>query len=179
MALLTRARRWVNRHGIGHVKAPIPKHVENSDRGDKRAKRRGKHGNDLDMQITKDNRIVNTHWARPMVHDGFRDRAGKMPRGRMVRQMTWTEVRRLVAGRWPRRYRIRSIERALRHCARLGIVAVLEPKGDKRFREDWPWQHIAAVAEDVGATVSVRALPQNAAALEPARRAGFKAWEIR
>ena len=178
MALLTRARRWVNRHGIGHVKAPIPKHVENSDSGDRRAKRQGKRSNDLDMQITEDNRIVNTHWSRPMVQDGFRDPYGQIPPGRMVRNMTWAEVSRLVAGRFPRRYRIRSIEHALKHCARLGIVAVVEPKGDKRFAEDWPWQHIAAVAEDVGCTVSVRALPQNAAALEPARRAGFKAWEI-
>jgi glycerophosphoryl diester phosphodiesterase len=174
--LRTLARRLIR--GIGHVKAPTPKHVENSNRGDRRAKRQGKDGNDLDLQITKDNRIVNTHWARPMIRDGFRDPYGQIPRHRMVRQMTWAEVSRLVAGRWPRRYRIRSVEQALRHCARLGVVAVLEPKGDPRFRLDWPWQHIAAVAEDVGATVSVRALRENAAALEPARRAGFKAWEI-
>lgn len=179
MSLLTRARRWVNRHGIGHVKAPTPKHVENSNRGDRRAKRAGKRSNDLDMQITKDNRIVNTHWARPMMRDGFRDPYGQIKRGRMVRDMTWAEVSRLVAGRRPRRYRIRSIEDALKHCARLGIVAVVEPKGDRRFRQDWPWQHIRAVAEDVGCTVSVRALPENADALEPARRAGFEAWEIR
>ena len=37
---------------------------------------------------------------------------------------------------------------------------------------------IAEFAEDVGCTVSVYALPENAAALEPARRAGFQAWEI-
>jgi hypothetical protein len=178
MALRTRVRRWVNRHGIGHVKAPTPKHVENSNRGDRRAKRHGKRSNDLDMQITQDRRIVNTHWARPMIHDGFRDPHGEIPRGRMVRNMTWAEVSRLVAGRFPRRYKIRSIEQALRHCARVGIVAVLEPKGDRRFTEDWPWRHIAAVAEDVGCTVSVRALPENAAALKPARKVGFEAWEI-
>lgn len=176
MALLTRARRLI--HGIGHVEYPTPKHVENSDRGDRRARRQGKDGNDLDLQITKDNRIVNTHWARPMIKDGFRDPRSLIPPHKMVRELTWVQVSRLVAGRWPRRYRIRSIERALYHCARLRIVAVLEPKGDPRFREDWVWQHIAAVAEDVGCTASVRALPENAAALEPARRAGFEAWRI-
>jgi hypothetical protein len=86
--------------------------------------------------------------------------------------MTWTQVSRLVAGRWPRRYRIRSIEAALYHCARLGLIAYLEPKGDPRFAQDWPWQHIRAVADDVGCHVRVRALPQNADALEPAARVG-------
>ena len=177
MALFTRPRRWL-RGSIFHVKYPRMKHEENSNRGDREAKRRGLRGTDLDMQITADGRIVNTHWARPMIHDRFRDPYHEIKPSTPVSKLTFDEVSRLVAGRRPRRYRIRSIEQALRHCAKLGLVAVLEPKGDPRFRLDWPWQHIAAVAEDVGATVSVRALRENAAALEPARRAGFKAWEI-
>ena len=164
---------------IFHVAHPTPKHVENSDRGDRTAKRHGYDANDLDMLITEDDRIVNTHWDRPMVKDGFRDTHGTMWRETRVRAMTWAEVSRLVAGRWPRRYRIRSIEHALKHCARLRLIAYLEPKDDPRFAADWPWQHIRAVADDVGCEVRVRALPQNAAALAPARRAGFKTKEIR
>jgi hypothetical protein len=174
--VLTRARRRIG--SIFHVSAPTPKHVENSDRGDRRAKRIGKRAIDLDMLITEDNRIVNTHWPHPMIHDGFRDPHGEIDKDTPVRRLTWVEVSRLRAGRWPRRYRIRSIEHALAHCARLGVVALLEPKGDPRFAKDWPWQHIATVAGTVGCTVSVRALSQNADALPAARRAGFEAWEI-
>lgn len=182
MALLTRARRHIGR--IFHVAHPTPKHVENSQRGDRRAKRHGYGGTDLDILITRDNRIVNTHWDRPMLRDGFRDPWRMLSPGVKVREMTWRQVSRLVAGRRLRRYRIRSIEAALLHCARLGIVAVLEPKGDKRFELDWPWGHIAAVAEDVGCTVSVRALRDYPSAgagtrrVAAARRAGFKAWTI-
>jgi len=177
MTLLSRPRRWF-RGLIGHVESPVPKHVENSNRGDRRAKRQGKRGNDLDMLITEDNVIVNTHWPHPMIHDGFRDPYDRINRDTPVRKLTWAEVSRLRAGRRPRLYRIRTMDEALRDCARLGIVAVLEPKGDPRFKQDWPWQRIARVAEDVGCTVSVRALRENAAALPPARRAGFEAWEI-
>lgn len=177
MVLLTRARRWLG-GSIFHVSYPRMKHEENSNRGDREAKRRDKRGTDLDILITHDGRVVNTHWPRPMERDGFRDPYRKLPRNARVADMTWEEVRRLRAGRWPRRYHIRSIEAALKHCARLGLVAVLEPKGDPRFKQQQVWDHIARVAEDVGCSVSVRALAENAAALAPARRAGFETWEI-
>ena len=178
MALRTLARRLLA-GSIFHLRArDYPKHVENSDRGDRMAKRRGKRGIDLDILITRDNRVVNTHWGQPMVRDGFRDPFGQLQPTTPVKRMTWAEASRLRAGRWPRRYRIRSIEHALRHCARLGLVAVLEPKGDQRFTKDLVWQEIAKTAEVFGCTVSVRALPENADALPAARRAGFKAWEI-
>lgn len=170
--LRTRARRKVGR--IFHVAYPVMKHVENSVRGVRRAAHRYD-AIDIDMQITADRRIVATHWARPMVRDGFHDPEHKIRRYTPVQRMTFAQVRRLVA---PKRYRIQPIERILRACARRGVVAVLEPKGDRRFTEAWPWEHIAAVAEDVGAVVSVRALHQNADALVPACRAGFEAWEI-
>lgn len=159
---------------IFHVQYPVMKHVENSNRGDRRAKRHGYDANDLDLLITSDNRIVNTHWDRPILRDGFRDPHKRIRSHERVRDLTWVQVARLVAGRWPRRYRIRPVEQALTHCARLGLIAYLEPKDDPRFALDWPWQHIRAVADDVGCEVRVRALPQNAAALPAARRAGFR-----
>jgi glycerophosphoryl diester phosphodiesterase len=176
VTLRTRVRRRIGR--ILHVAHPTPKHVENSVRGIRRAHRRGFASIDLDMQITKDRVIVGTHWARPLLRDGFRDPKRRIGSHAIVRNLTWAQVARLRAGRWPRRYRISRIERLLSECARLGVVALLEPKGDPRFATDWPWQHIAAVAEDVGCTVSVRALGENAAALKPARKVGFEAWEI-
>ena len=169
MTLLSRPRRWF-RGLIGHVESPVPKHVENSNRGDRRAKRQGKRGNDLDMLITEDNVIVNTHWPHPMIHDGFRDPYGRIDEDTPVSKLTWAEVSRLRAGRRPRRYRIRTIDEALRHCARIGIAAVPEPKGDKRFDLDWPWERIFAVAQDAGCTISLRALPANSAALAAAQR---------
>lgn len=171
MALRTLARGHVGR--IYHRLQPF-KHVENSLRGIRLAARGGYDAIDIDLQMTDDGVIVATHWGRPLAHDGFHDPEGKIPRYRPVRRMTWAQVSRLVSGG----YRIRRIERILRSCADRGVVAVLEPKGDPRFTHDWPWQHIAAVADDCGATVSVRALHENADALPAARRAGFQAWEI-
>lgn len=176
MTLRTLARNRVGR--IFHVSWPRMKHEENSNRGDRAAKRRGYRAIDLDLLITSDNRIVNTHWDRPLLRDGFRDPRKQISRNARVRDLTWKQVSRLRAGRFPRRYHIRSLEAALAHCGHLGLTALVEPKDDPRFAEDWVWQHIAAVADDVGCIVSVRALSQNAAALAPARRAGFKAWEI-
>lgn len=173
MTLRTRARGRVGR--IFHVKAPIKKHVENSLRGIRRAARGRYDAIDLDLQMTADGVIVGTHWGRPMVHDGFHDPQGKIPRYRPVRRLRWIQLARLVA---PGGYHIQTIETLLRGCERRGLVAVLEPKGDPRFEQEWPWQHLAIVAEDLGATVSVRALHENAAALPAARRAGFEAWEI-
>lgn len=177
MAILTRTRRWLA-GSIFHVSYPTPKHVENSSRGDRRAKRLGKRGNDLDLLITKDGWVINTHWPRPLLKDGFRDPKKRIGKRARVADLTWAQVSRLRAGRWPRRYHIRTVEAALRHCASLGLVAVLEPKGDPRFKSDALWQHIAKVAEEVGCAVSVRALPENADALPYAHRAGFETWEI-
>lgn len=203
MALLTRARRWVNRHGIGHVKAPIPKHVENSDRGDLRAKRQGKRSNDLDLTISEADpacpligdlehgpgdvcrgHILNNHWLRALLRDRFVDPLNRIGNRARIDRLTWPQIYRLFAVTNGRKYRIRRIRRALRHCARIGEVAILEPKGDRRFLQEWTWEYIFAVAEDVGCTIAVRALPQNAAALAVARRVAARsgqhveAWEI-
>ena len=196
MALLTRTRRWLG-GSIFHLKArDYPKHVENSDRGDRMAKRRGKRGTDLDILITVADphcpyrghpehvdgvchgHVVNTHWPRLMLRDGFRDPKGLISRTTPVKRMTLPEILRLVAGRWPRRYHVRTLERALRHCAKLGRVAVLEPKGDPRFDQLRVWEYIAKTAEAAGCEVSARALPENASALVPAHAVGIDTWTI-
>jgi hypothetical protein len=190
VSLRTLARRRVGL--IFHLLQPR-KHIENSLRGIRLARRRRYDAIDIDLQITEADphcplgpddpehvdgvcygHVVGTHWARPMVQDGFHDPQHRIPRYTKVRRMTIAQVLRLVSGR----SRINRIARLLRRCARLGVAAVVEPKGDPRFRQDRVWEYIVAVADDVGATLSVRALPENAAALPPARRAGAEAWQI-
>jgi hypothetical protein len=197
VALRTLPWHVIRRLGIGHVKAPVPKHVENSNRGDRRAKRQGKGANDLDLQMTVPDphcphvghpehvdgechgHVVNTHWLRPCARDGFRDPKHQVHRLARVDRMVLSVVLRLVAGRWPRLFRIRTLEQALRHCARLGIAAVLEPKGDPRLEQLWVWEYVAKVADATGCTVNVYALPENAAALVPAHAVGINVREIR
>jgi hypothetical protein len=202
MALLTRARRWF-RGSIFHVQFPRMKHEENSDQGDREARRRHKRGTDLDLTISAPDpncplkgdpehgpgdvcrgHVLNNHWLRALLRDRFRDPLRRIGKRARIDRLTWPQVHRLVAVTRGRRYRIRRIRRALRRCARRGLVAVVEPKGDHRFRLDWPWLYIFAVAQDVGCTISVRALPENAEALVAARRVAasmgehVEAWRI-
>lgn len=156
---------------IFHLKYPRMKHEENSMRGIRQAARLGYGWIDLDLQMTKDNVIVVTHWARPMKRDRFRDPRRLIEPGTTVAHLTWEQVRRL---RTTDGYRIPRIETALRACHRYGIGAYLEPKGDRRFHATLPWQHIAQVADDFGTHVRVYALPQNREALAPARAVGFE-----
>lgn len=202
MTLQTRARRWF-RGSIFHVEYPRMKHEENSNRGDREAKRRRKRGTDIDLTISAPDprcplvgdrehgpgdvcrgHVLRNHWLRALLRDRFRDPLRRIGRRARVDRLTWPKIHRLVAVTRGRKYRITRIRRALRHCARLGLAAVLEPKGDKRFELDWPWDYIFAVAEDVGCTVSIRALPENAAALAVAERVAARSgqhvetWEI-
>lgn len=192
MALRTLARRRIGR--IYHVSFPLMKHVENSVRGIRRAARRLFKAIDLDILITKADphcphhgdpehvngrcvgHIVGCHWQKLLRRDKFRDPEHRIALDAMVRNLTLDQVLRLktVDG-----YRVRRIAALLRACARRRLVALLEPKNDARFAQEWPWKYIALVSEDLGTTVSVRALPQNAEALAPARRVGFEAWEIK
>lgn len=156
---------------IFHLQFPRMKHEENSVRGAVYASRHGYNAIDLDLQMTADGFIIVTHWARPMRKDRFYDPRHRIGPDRPVHKLDWWQVRRL---RTRDGYRIQTVDRMLRVCARLGIVAYLEPKGDPRFGRDETWQHIAQVADDVGAHVKVRALRANRAALGPAGRAGFE-----
>jgi hypothetical protein len=176
MALRTLPRRLIGR--IYHLLRPF-KHVENSKRGARRAKRQGFPAIDWDLQITKDGVVVVCHDNQPMLH-GFFDPLHRLPRDAKISELTWAQVSRLLARSGGLFYRIRRIETMLSFAARLGLVALLEPKNNRRFGLDWVWQHVAAVADDVGCTVSVRALRElhGAEHVAAARRAGFEAWVI-
>lgn len=176
MSLRTLARRRIGR--IFHLLRPF-KHVENSIRGVKRAKRLGYPAVDIDLQITKDGVIVACHDNQPMLH-GFFDPLHRLPRDAKISDLTWAQVSRLRARTGLLLYRIRRIEDVLRACARYGRIAVVEPKANREFGEYWPWQHIAAVADDLGVTVSVRALRELGGVrhIAAARAVGFQAWLI-
>lgn len=131
------------------------KHVENSLRGIRKALRLHYPAIDIDILITKDNVVVACHWDRPMVRDQFHDPAHRIQVHDMVRELTWEQISTLRA---PGGYRIQRIETILRECARDKIIAYLEPKDDKRFEEDWPWQHIVACAKEYGTRVWVRSI---------------------
>lgn len=140
---------------IFHVRHGQAYHTENSVRGIRKAARTGHDEIDLDMGITSDRRIVGNHWRRPLLKDGFRDPLRRIGRNARIDDLTFTQVRRLVA--FPG-YRIQPIERLLAECAKVGIIARLEPKGDRRFEQDWPWRHIKAVADEVHCEVRMYAL---------------------
>lgn len=167
---------------VFHLKFPRMKHEENSIRGVHEAKRRGDDEIDIDMLMDLLGFIYGCHWPFPMLRDGFRDlilpRRRRMLRRTNIKRMTPRQVGRLVAFSRGRAWRIRRIERLLAECAKVGIGAVLEPKGDPRFDYDKPWQHLAKVVDDLGVHARVYALPEHAAALAPAKRAGFKVKEI-
>ena len=163
---------------IFHLEAPRKKHEENSIRGTHEAKATGCDEIDIDMCADVRGNVYGNHWPQLMLHDGFRDPLGRTAKTKRIETMTPWQVRRLVARTGRHLYRVQRIERLIRECARLRIGIILEPKGDPIFDDVEVWHHLRAVVDGCGATARVYALPQNASALEPARRAGFHATEI-
>lgn len=161
---------------IAHVRKGLAYHLANSLRGIRAARRARKREIDLDLQMTKDGVIVVCHWPRPLLHDGFRDPQGKIGRLRTVSSMTLAEVRRLRAHGG---YRIVPLAAALQECGKVGIDARLEPKGDRRFRNQARWDLVRNTADHFGVKLRGYALPQNAAALPYMRSAGIPSTRLK
>lgn len=178
--------------GKYHVKFPIRKHVENSVRGVQHAIRFWFISIDIDLSITAPDphcpakfhpdgqscrgHVVGCHWPQPMRKDGFYDPLGLLHPKTLISQMTLVEALRL---RTHDGYHICMVEDLLRTCS-VHIIALLEPKGDHRFTQDWPWEVIKAAAKAHKVRVQVYALPENAAALPVAHRVGgWKVWRIK
>ncbi len=68
---------------------------ENSPAGINYAAAHGYDSIDLDIQVTKDNVPVATHWGQPMKQEDFYDPLGKLPKDTRVSEMTLAEVTRL------------------------------------------------------------------------------------
>lgn len=174
------ASAWRWRGPIYHLSWPHYKHEENSIHGVRVAHRKHYARIDIDLTVSAEHHIFANHWAHPMLKDGFRDPLRQIDRHTSMHQMTDAQIERLVAGHRPfRRYHIHRIETILAECGRLGIVALLEPKGAPLFDHVETWTYLMKVADQVGAHIEVYALPQNASALPAARAAGIEhVWEI-
>lgn len=153
---------------IFHKKHGVPYHVENSLRGIRAAAKarrrlrkivRGrvvrrwvKRWNeiDLDVTMTSDGVIVNSHWGRPLAKDGFIDPLGLIPRNARTHDLTWAQVRRLHTRDG---YKIRKLTTQLSECARVNIGARVEPKVDVRFEDVETWKPIKAHADAVGCRI--------------------------
>lgn len=159
--------------GIFHKAHGVPYHFENSFRGIIYAARRGFRRIDLDLNMTQDGVIVDTHWLRPMLHDGFFDRTGKMVNKQLaVNQMTWADGPRCIRHlRTKDGYEIRSLEQALHKCAQEGIDPKLEPKADHRFENAATWVPVKALCNELGLHVSAYTLRTLGGAGAGARRA--------
>lgn len=184
-------------HEVGwklHVRAPVPKHVENSLHGTRYAARHGYDTTDLDMlpdavltERAKDpapmtfaeivGHLRNTHWEDPFRHDGFRDPKHILGKGDLVTEMHPYELDRLVAGHWPgRRFHIPRIEDQLALCGELERQALLEPKRSRVWLRQEVWNYLAAMADWHGTRTAVYSLMHEC--LPYARQAGFRAWPI-
>lgn len=137
--------------GIFHRHGNQPYRFENSFRGILHAVRHGYRRIDLDVQMTKDGVLVNTHWARPMLKDTFFDPKHRLKNKHLtVNQMTWEQVQRLQSKGG---YKIRTLNAALKYCAEHGLGATIEPKTDaplNRFEKKETWVPVKAFADSVG-----------------------------
>ncbi|MFS3128664.1 hypothetical protein ACLM5J_09690 [Nocardioides sp. Bht2] len=109
---------------------------------------------DLDVWPTADNVLVNTHWRKPLLLDGFRDPAGRTKRNRNVDTMMWRRVRRLESREG---FRIVKVSRRLEQAAELGVIRIeLDAKGGQWLTEPDAWHPIAELARELGLTVAVK-----------------------
>lgn len=121
------------------------------------AKKRGYLWIDLNGHVTKDNRVVITHWRYPL-QKGWRDPKKKIPSNRPVDQMTLAEVQRLRNRKRPGA-RIRTASQVFRACKKLRLSVEFEAKDSPAFAEsDEPWIRLKALADSIGLRVEVKSL---------------------
>ncbi len=161
--------RRVPYHHFFHIEHGLPYHLEDSLRGVLGAIRRGFGWIDLDCHVTADGVLVITHWPRPIVHDGFYDPKGKIPRHARIEDLTWKQVKRLRTH--VGNYRIMRADHLVPDALRHGIRVELELKSTRITAEQLAdlRSHL-----DRPNRVQVKALPQFHTALKAAHDAGFK-----
>jgi hypothetical protein len=78
-------------------------------------------------------RLNGCHWPNPLQH-GWVDPLGKIPRTKLIGDMTLAEIKRL---RYPKdkRLRIQSLGTILNRCAQKGLTAEVEKKGSILWRD--------------------------------------------
>ena len=147
---------------------------ENSPQGIKYAAKHGYSSIDLDMQITKDGVLVNTHWSQPMAKDGFYDPLGKLDPKTKVSEMTFAEVSRLRNR--DGQSRIHTMESQIALLKKYGIAGDLEAKNDKRFATDKVMGQISSMVRKSGIKANLKSIdrgPGSRKILKKAQEYGF------
>ncbi len=158
----------------GAPNAPDTYAFENTPQGIKFAAENGYASIDLDMQITKDGKLVATHWAQPMKKDGFYDPLGKLDKDTKVSEMTFAEVSRLRNE--DGQSQIYPMSEMIKELKKNGIAGDLEAKDDPRFADDKVMGSIAQMVRDAGISANLKSIdrgPLSNEILEAAQKQGF------
>lgn len=157
-----------------HVRPGQPYHIANSRRGIRLAVAKGYKAIDLDAQVTRDGVLVNTHWLRPLLRDGFRAPKGsRISRFARVDRLTWEQVASL---RTRDGYRIRQMWQMLDFAAAAGLERVeVEAKRSRGIARPWIWRdlHIGLLPQPLVVVKVLSTHPQAHEVLAAAKAAGF------
>lgn len=154
--------------------APDTYAFENTPEGIKFAAENGYASIDLDMLITKDGVPVATHWAQPMLKDGFHDPLGKLDEKTKISDMTLAEVMRLRNE--DGQSQIYPMSTMIEHLKKNGIAGDLEAKNDPRFATDEVMGQLADQVREAGIKANLKSIdrgPQTYDLLETAQEHGF------
>lgn len=154
-----------------HEPKGVPEHVGDSKRAIDFAIANHYDSIDLNWLNSKQGTPQNEHWPRPLLRGGFTDPLGKLHRDTLIRDMTDAEIARLVA---PGGYIISTMYEQFTRCAGK-IIVQCEAKfvpTKAEMQRLWDETHAAHC------TTIVKALPEYAAALIPAREVGFQTRTI-
>jgi hypothetical protein len=162
---------------IGHVARGVNYAIGNSFRGLRyMALILRKKNADRDLQMTSDGVTVVTHWPRPLAH-GFIDPEHKIPHLALIEDHTWAEWSRCYTAGG---YRMHTLDADLKLCGELGVTPWLEPKHDRRFRNQAFWDGVMVLAKRHGVRkVRGYTLRENADCLPFMRKAGIPATKLR
>ena len=136
--------------------------INDSGWGVREAFRKGYSAIDLNFHVTKDGVIVNTHWSKPLLHgftwDAKTPAAWRaLPKSIEIKDLTWAQVKHLVARKAGKTYRIRTFAYMARLCARLGLRMEFETKNSPGFLDPRIWATVESTAKALGLNIQVKA----------------------
>lgn len=157
--------------------APDTYAFENSPAGIKYAAEHGYSSIDLDMQITKDGVLVNTHWSQPMLKDGFYDPEHKLDPKTKVSDMTFAEISRLRND--DGQSRIHTLASQIALLKKYRIAGDLEAKDDPRFATDKVMDEVASLVRQAGIKANVKSIDRGERSMEILKMAQSKGFWVR
>lgn len=165
------------KHGMFHKGAPGAPDTyafENSPAGIEFAAKHGYSSIDLDMQITRDGRVVATHWAQPMKKDHFFDPEHKLNPELKVSEMTLEEISRLR--NQDEKSQIYPIETMIDLLKKHEIGGDFEAKNDARFANPEVMGHLADRVRQSGIQANLKSIDRDETSvdiLQAAQEQGF------